>query len=210
MGWDDLSWSYIVPDRLRWSQIVADWPRWSQMVGDGGTWWTDSLIWSQNFRDGPKWSEISEMVPDGQRWSWMVKNGLRLFGMVTDCPRWDDPSWLDLVEDGLRWSSMVQDSLSTLWAHSGYTVLLCTFTAHWPMIDLEYCAFKAVRVPYFLWQPKILSNFLLKLLSEIQNIRNLFGSLFFSPSANDRIFQAVYNFACSMNIFGIWILRVKN
>ena len=64
-------------------------------------------VWSQIFTDGPKWSEISEMVPDGQRWSWMVKNGLRLFGMVTDCPRWDDPSWLDLVEDGLRWSTMV-------------------------------------------------------------------------------------------------------
>ena len=140
MGWDDQSWSYIVPYGLRWSQIVTDWPRgsqmvwgggrWSQMVWGDGTWWTDSLIWSWMFRDGPKWSEISEMVPDGQRWSWMVKNGLRLFGMVTDCPRWDDPSWLDLVEDGLRWSSMVQDSLSTLWAHSGYTVLLCTLWAH--------------------------------------------------------------------------------
>ena len=140
MGWDDQGWSYIVPYGLRWSQIVTDWPRgsqmvwgggrWSQMVWGDGTWWTDSLIWSWMFRDGPKWSEISEMVPDGQRWSWMVKNGLRLFGMVTDCPRWDGPSWLDLVEDGLRWSSMVQDSLSTLWAHSGYTVLLCTLWAH--------------------------------------------------------------------------------
>ena len=99
------------------TEMVPDSHRLTKMVWGDGTWWTASLIWSWMFRDGPKWSEISEMVPFGQWWAGMVKNGPILSEMVTDGPRWDNPSWSDLVQDGARWSSMVQDSLSILWAH---------------------------------------------------------------------------------------------
>ena len=63
-------------------------------------------------RDGPKWAELSEMVPCGQRWSWMVKNGPIFSEMVPDGPIRDNPTWSDDPEK--------------LWVHFKHTqVLYC-------------------------------------------------------------------------------------
>ena len=157
------------------------------MVWGDGTWWTDSLIWSLMFRDGPKWSEISEMVPCGQRWSWMVKHGLIFSEMVTGGPRWDNPTWSDDPET--LWvhfkhtlgtlcccahsehtmNTFIDHSnnaLKAYFAHSGNTLgTLWThsgYTLSTPWAHSGIVLYWALRVPYTLRQPQNLTDCLVQ------------------------------------------------